>query len=404
MPIAPEHRAAVSARLHLTLTTGVGAVTVADLVEHFGDAETLLDVDRRALAAAVGPRIADALRRSDPDRQRRIREALDWADASPRHHLLVPEDPDYPDLLRPLRDPPALLYVVGARDAPSRPGIAVVGSRNPTAAGRATARDFAFALSDAGWTIASGLALGIDGAAHEAALAGRAGTVAVLGTGVDVIYPGRHQGLAERIAGHGAVISELPLGTGPLPGLFPRRNRVIAGLARAVLVVEAALHSGSLITARQAGEYGRDVFAVPGSIHSPLARGCHALIRDGAGLAESAADLLRELGEPGAPRPGRAVRVPFGEPDPSRPRAPDRCQPDADAPTEPGEDDPVLAAIGHEPVWPDALAEHLGWDVGALAARLVVLEIEGRLLRQPDGRVVRPPSVGRLATASIRLL
>lgn len=400
MPIVREHHAAVVARLHLTLTSGIGAVTIADLVERFGDVSALPDLDRRTLTAAAGPRIAEVLSRPDPDRDRRIGEALDWADASPRHHLLVPEDPDYPVLLRPLRDAPALLYVVGERDAPSRPMIAVVGSRNPTAAGRANARDFAFTLSDAGWAIASGLALGIDGAAHEAALTARGGTVAVLGTGADVIYPARHQGLAERIAAHGAVVSELPLGTGPLPGLFPRRNRIIAGIARAVLVVEAALHSGSLITARQAGDYGRDVFAVPGSIHSPLARGCHALIRDGAGLAESAADLLRELGNPGEPGARPGMRVPTGTPD----RSPPRCQPGADDPTDAVDVDPVLSAVGHEPVWPDALAEHLGWAVGALAARLVVLEIEGRLLRLPDGRVVRTPSVGRLATASIRLL
>lgn len=397
MPIAPEHRAAVVARLRLTLTTGVGPVTITDLVEHCGAPAALLDADRDALAAAAGGRIADALCRPAPALERQVLQALDWAEASPRHHLVVPEDPDYPPLLRPLRDAPALLYAIGRRDALARPAIAVVGSRNPTAAGRSNAREFAFALSEAGWTVASGLALGVDGAAHEGALAGRAGTVAVLGTGVDVIYPGRHAALAERIATDGAVLSELPLGTGPAPGLFPRRNRVIAGMARAVLVIEAALHSGSLITARHAADYGRDVFAVPGSIHSPLARGCHALIRDGAGLAESAADVLQALpGLRSAPRPADAAAS-----EGTRQAA---CQAGSGVPTEAGDDDPILAAVGREPVLPDTLADHLGWPVGLLTARLVELEIEGRLMRLPDGRVVRPPSIGRLATAPIRLL
>jgi len=233
--------------------------------------------------------------------------------------------------------------------------------------------------------VASGLALGVDGAAHDGALEGGAGTIAVVGTGADVVYPSRHRRLAERIADDGAIFSEFPLGTEPSAGQFPRRNRLIAGMSHGVLVVEAALHSGSLITARQAGEFGRDVFAIPGSIHSPLSRGCHALIRQGAVLVERAEDLIDEL-----PRQDTDQLLRTRPMSASAHSGPELLTERIEIP----EQDPILAAVGHEPVLPDTLAAHLGLAAGDMVARLVVLELSGRLQRLPDGRVVRPPPIG----------
>jgi DNA processing protein len=385
MSLTPGEDEDLASWLRLVLTPGVGPVSARALLERFGLPAAIFESAHGPLEGVVGSRLAGALRAAAPQRDRRIRQALDWAGIE-GHHLVTLADPAYPPLLRHLADAPVLLHVSGRRDALLRPMVAIVGSRNPTAGGVANASAFALALSEAGWTVASGMALGIDAAAHDGALAGRAGTVAVVGTGLDVVYPSRHHALAERIAAHGAIVSELPLGTGPTPAQFPRRNRLIAGLARGVLVVEAALHSGSLITARHAGEYGRDVFAIPGSIHSPLARGCHALIRQGAVLTESAEDVLAELPviDPG-PRPPPALArsaCAHDQPAPVAERMGDPTQ------------DPLLEAIGFEPVLPDRLAEQLGLTSGALGARLVVLEIGGRLQRLPDGRVVRPAPIG----------
>ena len=332
----------------------------------------------------AGERIAGALRARDPERDRQVGRALAWA-AEDDHHLVTLADADYPPLLLRITDPPPVLYVVGRREYLVRPMVAMVGSRNPTSAGMANARGFARALSEAGWTVASGMALGVDGAAHDGALSGGAGTVAVLGTGVDIVYPARHKALARRIAADGVLLSELPLGTGPSPGLFPRRNRLIAGLSQGVLVVEAALHSGSLITARHAADFGRDVFAIPGSIHSPLARGCNALIKQGAALVETADDVLAEL--PASDHPlDPATRAMSA----SAHSLSDLLTEQIELPDQ----DPILAAVGHEPVLPDTLAAQLELDAGELGARLVMLELAGRLERRPDGRVVRTPPVG----------
>jgi DNA processing protein len=249
--------------------------------------------------------------------------------------------------------------------------LSIVGARNATANGSVYARRFGRALSEQGWRVTSGLARGIDAAAHEGALAGPGGTVAVLGTSVDVIYPAAHQHLAERIVAHGALVSEFPLGTGPAPSQFPRRNRLIAGMAHGVLVVEAAVRSGSLITAKLAADYGREVFAIPGPIDAPLARGCHALLREGAKLVESADDILEEL----AP----LARVPRG----SAPAATPHTAPD----------DPLLTVIGYDPVHPDTLAAHLAWSSSQVSAQLVMLELTGQVQRLADGRVQRPSVV-----------
>ena len=399
MTLTAGEEATLALWLRLTLTPGIGPVGARALLDAIGPPDAIFRAPLGELAATVGERPAAALRADDRERERRIDAALAWG-AIDGHHLITDADPRYPALLREIADAPVLLHVRGRPEALSRPSLAIVGSRNPTAAGLSNARAFGHCLSEAGWTIVSGLALGIDGAAHDGSLAGGAGTVAVLGTGADVVYPARHADLAERVAADGAVVSELPLGTGPAPGLFPRRNRLIAGLSRGVIVVEAALRSGSLITARHAGDFGREVFAIPGSIHSPLARGCHALIRQGAALVESAQDVLSELRAPspaGAPRPGGPATA-------RSPEAPGERHADAAAPPERERSDPILDAIGHDPVLPDTLSAELGLAAGEIAARLVVLELAGCVLRLPDGRVSRPPPVGRLASGSERLL
>jgi DNA processing protein len=384
VPLAAGDREDLDAWLRLVLTPGIGPVSARRLLEHFGLPHAIFESAGGMLTGIAGERMASLLRTRDPELDRRIDHALDWARADD-HHLVTLADADYPRQLLEIADPPPLLYLSGRREMLARPMVAVVGSRNSTAGGLSNARAFGRALSEAGWTIASGMALGIDGAAHEGALEGGCGTVAVLGTGVDIVYPTRHRRLAARIVQDGAILSELPLGTGPAPGLFPRRNRLIAGLSHGVLVVEAAMQSGSLITARQAAEFGREVFAIPGSIHSPLARGCHALLRQGAKLVESADDVLSEL-----PRQENPLDPPTRPMSASTHTAQKPLQPPFDTP----DHDPILAVLGHEPVLPDTLALHLDLPAGELGARLMMLELAGRLQRLPDGRVIRPPPVG----------
>jgi len=382
VPLADARTDELARWLRLTHTPGVGAATVRRLIDAFGSPESVFAACCDPDASEAARRAGRALCAADPRRDRAVERALLWAH-HPRHHLVTLACEDYPVPLAQLADAPAVLYAVGRRDTLRRPMVAVVGARNATAAGAENARRFAQALSAAGWTVVSGLALGIDAAAHEGALDGGAGTVAVIGTGADRVYPARHRALAERVADDGLVISELPLGTPPAPGLFPRRNRLIAGVSQGVLVIEAAPRSGSLITARLAADFGRDVFAIPGSIHSPLARGCHALIREGAVLVESIDDVLAELH-----RSTRAPSSPFAEPTTAvtgRAATPDTRP----GPADDCGDDPVLAAVGHEPVHPDTLAAHLRLAIGEIGARLVVLELAGRIERSPDGRVSR---------------
>jgi DNA processing protein len=372
MPLDDAQRLELSDWLRLAHTDGVGPVTARELLAAFGLPGEVLGAGHAALARVAGERIARSIRQPDERRDARVAAALDWA-SIPGHHLVTLADADYPPLLLQIGDPPPLLYVAGQRQALARPMVAVVGSRNATAIGQANAQAFAKVLSQAGFAVVSGLALGIDAAAHEGALEAPAGTVAVVGTGADRVYPASHAPLARRIAAAGAVVSELPLGTRASVPAFPRRNRMIAGLARAVLVVEAAVHSGSLITARQAAEFGRDVFAIPGSIHSPLARGCHALIKQGAKLVESADDILSELGL------GSSHKVSADTQQDARPSLPES---------------PLLAAIGHDPVLPDLLSAQLGLPVSEVGAQLLALELDGAILRLSDGRVQRVPPSG----------
>ncbi|MHB8622478.1 MAG: DNA-processing protein DprA [Sulfuricaulis sp.] len=281
--------------LTLQRLPGVGSDTLHDLLEHFGSVENIFSASRGQLekSHAVMRAAIDAIL-SGPD-EAALKPSLDWL-AEPQHHLIVWSDPDYPPLLREIPDPPAMLYVLGDRRLLARPQLAIVGSRNPTPIGRDNARAFATSLAGAGLVITSGLALGVDGAAHRGALEAGGKTIALAGTGLDRVYPPPHRDLAHDISRHGALVSEFPLATPPRPENFPRRNRLISGLSLGTLVVEAALQGGSLITARLASEQGREVFAIPGSIHSPQSRGCHALIRQGAKLVETAQDILEELG------------------------------------------------------------------------------------------------------------
>ncbi len=278
--------------LQLTLTPGLGAAAIRGLLSQFGLPENILATPRAQLERAAGPAAAALLRTEETTAA--VEQALRWAQ-TPGHAIVTLADTVYPRLLLEIADPPPLLYAAGRLELLGRPALAIVGSRNATAQGTRNAEQFAQAFSAAGLTIVSGLALGIDAAAHRGGLAGEGATIAVLGTGVDVTYPRQNAELATRIAREGLLLSEFPLGSAAAAHHFPRRNRLISGLAQGCLVIEAALASGSLITARAAAEQGREVFAVPGSIHSPLSKGCHALIKQGAKLVESAGDVLAEL-------------------------------------------------------------------------------------------------------------
>src|SRR5512134_1757597 len=286
------HDGELAAWLRLTLVPGLGGEGLRKLLSGFGLPSQVLATPRATLARALGDSLATRLLSDDSAAS--VAAALAWA-AQPGNAIVTLADAAYPRSLLEIPDPPALLYVRGRIELLAVNALAIVGSRNGTAQGLSNAESFARTLSRSGLTIVSGLALGIDAAAHRGALDGPGSTIGVLGTGIDVSYPARNSELFAALAGRGAIVSEFPLGTPPVAANFPRRNRIISGLARGVLVVEAALDSGSLITARLAGEQGRDVYAVPGSIHSPLSKGCHALIRQGAKLVESAQDVLGEI-------------------------------------------------------------------------------------------------------------
>lgn len=366
-PVVPDAEA--SAWVRLLGAPQVGRGTARRLLTAFGSPEAVLAAGVDARRAVVGPAVAEALDAPSSALDAQVAATLAWrqADAAGPRTLVPLGDPLYPPLLLQTADPPLLLYVLGDVALLQAPAVAIVGSRNPTPQGRENAAAFGRHLSDAGLVVVSGLALGIDTAAHEGALAGATPTVAVVGTGLDRVYPRRNLALARQIAAGGAIVSEFPLGTPPLPPHFPMRNRIIAGLAEGTLVVEAALRSGSLVTARMAVEANREVFAVPGSIHSPQSRGCHALIRQGAKLVESAVDILEEL------RPG--------------PRLPAAAETGGAAPPE--DDDPVLAVLGFDPATLDALAGRTGLSAAELAIRLLDLELEGRVARLPGQRFQR---------------
>ena len=322
------------------------------LLREFNDPAAILGASVARLADHVPSAVAAAT--VAPVAQDALEATTRWLD-DPAHHVVAWDDSDYPRALLDLGHAPPVVFYIGDRTLLNRPAFAIVGSRHATPQGKSNARNFAQALASAGLTIVSGLALGIDAAAHEGALGTQASTLAIIGTGPDRVYPARNRDLARRIADAGGLVSEFLPGTPPRRENFPRRNRLISGLARGVLVVEATLSSGSLITARWAGEQGREVFAIPGSIHSPFAKGCHKLIREGAKLVETAQDVLDELGF------GATVLSPAR----AREATPD---PDESA---------LLAMIGHDPVTIDALVERTGRSADAIAAGLVRLELDG---------------------------
>ena len=358
----------LGAWLRLLETPGVGRESARKLLAAFGSPQGVFDASTPARRAVVGERLAQALATSTAEIDALLSATLDWLDAEapePRHVVTL-GDPRYPALLLESADPPLLLYAQGRLELLRADAIAVVGTRNPTPQGLENARAFAAHFASAGLTVVSGLALGIDGAAHTGALEGPGATIAVVGTGLDRVYPRRHLKLAHRIAEQGLIVSEYALGTPPLPENFPNRNRIIAGLTRGTLVVEAAQRSGSLITARLATEAGRDVFAIPGSIHSPLSHGCHALIKQGAKLVDHARDVLEELGIE-APHVG----VP------------------AAAAVDSGAEDPLLDALGFDPITLDALVERTGRSAADLNARLLDLELSNRVARLPGQRFQR---------------
>ena len=350
--------------LQLTLTPGLGAATIRQLLRQFSLPENVLGAKRAELSRFIDP---EALQALDSDAvARSVEHALAWQE-QPGHGIVTLADAAYPGLLLEIADPPALLYCRGRTELLNRPALAVVGSRNATAQGASNAESLARSFSVAGLTIVSGLAQGIDAAAHRGGLAGEGSTIAVLGTGIDVIYPQANAQLAADIAQNGLLASEFPLGTKAFGHNFPRRNRVISGLAQGCLVIEAALASGSLITARAAAEQGREVFAVPGSIHSPLSKGCHALIKSGAKLAESVDDVLSEL--------GAFRRTGFAST-----RAP------ADASASAGHDEePLLACMGFDPVDVDSLCARAGLPAERVSADLLRLELAGRVSALPGG-------------------
>ena len=348
-----DTRAEAWARLQLC---GVAPRPLVDLLRAFGSPEGVLEATPAQRRRHV-PATAAALLDAAPDGERLL-ATLAWLRA-PGHGLVAWDDPDYPRALLEIGDPPPVFYCQGRRELLAAPAFAIVGSRNATPQGCADAEAFAAALSAAGFTIVSGLAQGIDAAAHRGGLAQAGSSIAVVGTGLDRVYPARNRDLAHALAANGLVISEFAAGTPPLKQNFPRRNRIVSGLSRGVLVIEATLSSGSLITARLAGEQGREVFALPGSIHSPFSKGGHKLIREGAKLVETAQDILDELGVAAGMRVSPGV-------------AGARAEPDAEARA-------ILDALGYDPADVDTLAARTGLPAAAVVAALTALELDRRV-------------------------
>ena len=347
--------------LRLTLLPGLGDESLRRLLVAFGSPDRILCAKHRELVSVVPARVASAI--TDPPALEGLERTADWL-AQPGNLIVTLADARYPRALLEISDPPPLLYIKGNADFLGAQSLALVGSRNATPQGIAIAESFARTLSEAGLTIVSGLALGIDAAAHRGGLSGRSRSIAVVGTGLDVVYPARNRALAHELAAQGALVSEFPLGMGPLAHNFPRRNRLISALTRGCLVVEAAAQSGSLITARLANEQGREVFAVPGSIHSPLSKGCHQLIRDGAKLVERAEDVLEEFNMASATH----AKPPAGEVNDGH---------------------LLLEHLGFDACDIDTLTARSGLTSHAVSALLTQLEIEGRIAAMPGGKYQR---------------
>ncbi len=375
-------RTELQAWLRLTLSPGVGNDTARKLLAAFGSAQAVFSQSRESLRQLGSDKLARAIADVPPQLAALLQTTLDWLQAGDDRSIVTLGDEGYPASLLDIEDPPLMLYMLGAQVKRSSAAIktvaitpvnlAIVGSRNPTPQGELNARQFARAFGEQGLCVVSGLALGIDGAAHDGVLLGGGTTIAVVGTGLDRVYPKKHLELAHRIAQQGMIISEFPLGTPPLNANFPKRNRIISGLSQGVLVVEAALKSGSLITARLATEQGKDVFAIPGSIHSPQSRGCHWLIKQGAKLVETAQDVLEELKIPTVGGPES-----------------DESGDDSGYNDEVGETGPsdhaLIKALGFDVVSLDALQARTGLPTPELQAKLLELELDGVVTRLPGG-------------------
>lgn len=350
----------ISLWVGLSLIPGLGDVSYRRLLHAFGGPKEILAASYADLSEIVDRNVADQIRHGvDRDKNSPLAAWL----SSPENHVVTLADADYPQALLQIPDPPPLLYVKGRRELLNQPALAVVGSRNATPQGLANAESFSKNLSDNGLCIVSGLASGIDAAAHRGGLAGVASSIAVVGTGLDIVYPSSNHLLAHELAQHGVLVSEFPLGTQGKAHNFPRRNRIICGLALGCLVVEAAIRSGSLITARLAAEQGREVFAIPGSIHSPVSKGCHALIKQGAKLVECANDILDEVKwiSPQAFAPAVATRE------------------------QENSFQPLLDALGFDPAGIDKLTARSGLTSDTVCAMLLQLELEGRIASLPGG-------------------
>ena len=347
----------LKAWLALSLTRGLGGDGARRLLKEFGSPEAVLAASASSLKSVVKADVAAEISKGIADEQ--LTPTLAWLEDS-NNHIITLADSDYPQALLNITDPPLLFYVKGRLDLLNHAALAVVGSRNATPQGINNAGAFAKSLSDAGLCVISGMAHGIDAAAHRGALQGRGSSIAVVGTGLDKVYPAANRDLAHALASQGALISEFPLGTPPLAGNFPRRNRIISGMSSGCLVVEAGLQSGSLITARLALEQGRDVFAIPGSIHAPQSKGCHALLKQGAKLVETAQDILEELGSSLPASPARSPAT--------------QCA-----------DSALLEQIGFDPVDLDTLSVRCSLTMAELSAMLLVLELEGRVSALPGG-------------------
>lgn len=370
--MTPAEQQEFRAWFRLLATPGLGRERARSLLAACGSPAAIFNTAPDTLRRLAPAAVVDALGAVPEQFEPRLAAALQWLQAAPSHRWLALGDPAYPNTLLTTADPPLLLYAQGDFAWLQRPALAIVGSRHASPQGLDNARAFARELTEQGWLVVSGLAAGIDGAAHEGALQTAAGgTIAVVGTGLDQVYPASHKLLAHSIAERGLLISEYAPGTPARPAHFPQRNRIIAGLCQGTLVVEAALRSGSLLTARIAAEAGREVFAVPGSIHAPQAKGCHQLIKQGAKLVECAADITEELRGP--PQPSLLPKASAAV---SR-----AAQTAAAMPSE----DPLLAALGHDPVTLDALQARTGLPTSDLLAKLLELELLGDVARLPGG-------------------
>jgi DNA processing protein len=368
----------LAAWIALWRVSGVGCVHYKKLLDHFSTPENALNANAEQLKkAGISDKLVENISQQTLDS---AAPDIKWLQASDQHHLVTIDDPRYPQRLKEISVPPPLLYVHGDADLLNDPQLAIVGSRNPTQGGQNNTYEFAKYLAATGLCITSGMALGIDGLAHKGALDVGGVTIAVIATGIDRVYPARHRDLAHRIVAKGAIITELPIGASPLAKNFPRRNRIISGMSLGTLVVEAAVKSGSLISARYASEQGREVFAIPGSIHNPLARGCHQLIRQGAKLIETAEHILEEL----APQLEQILLTP------QKDHMADENNSDESV-TAPFDADRrlVLETMGYDPISIDQLVIQTGLTAEELSSILLLLELNGFIAASGRGNYTR---------------